>query len=125
MMAYTINYTNANKYVKKIIGAVAILPMFLPTITYGFAIIYSFGKQGLVTKILGIQLFDIYGYKGLLPGYLIYTLPISFMLINNTILYLDKKFMIVSRVMGDNKLNTLWMTILRPLAGTFTCSVIQ
>ena len=125
MMAYTINYTNANKYIKNIIKAVAVLPMFLPTITYGFAIIYSFGKQGLVTKILGRQLFDIYGYKGLLIGYLIYTLPISFMLINNTILYLDKKFMIVSRVMGDNKLNTLWITILRPLVGTFTCSVIQ
>ena len=28
------------------VQAVATLPMFLPTITYGFAIIYSFGKQG-------------------------------------------------------------------------------
>lgn len=125
IMAYTINYTNTNKYIKKIIGAIAVLPMFLPTITYGFAIIYSFGKQGLITKLLGFQLFDIYGYKGLLMGYLIYTIPISFMLINNTIMYIDKKFMIVSRVMGDNKLSTLWITILRPLVGTFACSVIQ
>ncbi|MFR6185481.1 MAG: hypothetical protein ACLUJG_07960 [Lawsonibacter sp.] len=29
------------------------LPMFLPTITYGFAIIYSFGKQGLITQPAG------------------------------------------------------------------------
>lgn len=125
ILAYTINYTNSNKYIKKIIGTIAVLPMFLPTITYGFAIIYSFGKQGFVTKILGRQLFDIYGYKGLLMGYLIYTIPISFMLINNTMLYLDKKFMIVSRVMGDNKFKTLWITILRPLMGTFVCSVTQ
>lgn len=38
--------------------------MFLPTITYGFAIIYSFGKQGLLTRLLGRQFFDIYGFAG-------------------------------------------------------------
>lgn len=38
--------------------------MFLPTITYGFAIIYSFGKQGLLTRLLGRQFFDIYGFGG-------------------------------------------------------------
>ena len=48
--------------------------MLLPTITYGFAIIYSFGKQGLLTRILGFQLFDIYGFWGPLLG----TLAASF-----------------------------------------------
>lgn len=38
---------------KRLITSVATLPMFLPTITYGFAIIYSFGKQGLITRLLG------------------------------------------------------------------------
>ena len=51
----------------------AVAPMLLPTITYGFAIIYSFGKQGLLTRILGFQLFDIYGFWGLLLGCLLYT----------------------------------------------------
>jgi len=64
--------------------------MLLPTITYGFAIIYSFGKQGLLTKLFGRQIFDIYGFKGLVLGYVIYTLPIAFILINNTMLYIDK-----------------------------------
>ena len=45
--------------------------MFLPTITYGFAIIYSFGKQGLITRLLGHQIFNIYGFGGLLLGYVI------------------------------------------------------
>lgn len=52
--------------------------MFLPTITYGFAIIYSFGKQGLITRLLGRQLFDIYGFFGLMVGYVIYTIPVAF-----------------------------------------------
>ena len=74
--------------------------MLLPTITYGFAIIYSFGKQGLITKLFGKQIFDIYGFKGLVLGYVIYTLPIAFILINNTMLYIDKSFITVSRIIG-------------------------
>lgn len=125
VMAYTINYTNLSEKYKKAVKALAVLPMLLPTITYGFAIIYSFGKQGLFTKLIGRQLFDIYGISGLLIGYVIYTLPVSFMLINNTMEYIDKKFMVVSRVMGDGHLSTFKETILRPLVGTLAVSFIQ
>ena len=103
----------------------AVLPMLLPTITYGFAIIYSFGKQGLLTKLFGRQLFDIYGFNGLLFGYVIYTLPISFMLILNTMGFIDKKFMVVSRVMGDRPGQTFLQTIMRPLLGTLAASFVQ
>ena len=124
-LAYTIHYTNINAKFKEGIEKAAVLPMFLPTLTYGFAIIYSFGKQGFLTKLFGRQLFDIYGFNGLLIGYIIYTLPVSFLLIHNTMGYIDKKFMIVSRIMGDNRVSTFMMIIFRPLAGTLMASFIQ
>ena len=124
-LAYTIHYTNINAKFKKGIEKAAVLPMFLPTLTYGFAIIYSFGKQGFLTKLFGRQLFDIYGFNGLLIGYIIYTLPVSFLLIHNSMGYIDKKFMIVSRIMGDNRVSTFMMIIFRPLAGTLMASFIQ
>lgn len=124
-MAYSIQYTNLPGKFKAIIRTLAVLPMLLPTITYGFAIIYSFGKQGVLTKLFGRQLFDIYGFNGLLFGYVIYTLPISFMLILNTMGFIDKKFMIVSRVMGDKPVQTFWQTIIRPLLGTLAASMVQ
>ena len=124
-MSYTIQYTNVDKKVKKIIKLSCTLPMLLPTITYGFAIIYSFGKQGLLTKIFGKQLFEIYGFNGLVLGFVIYTLPIAFILINNTMLYIDKKFMIVSKIMGDNGFKTFKNTLLKPLLGTLAASFIQ
>lgn len=124
-LVYTIHYTNINAKFKKGSEKAAVLPMFLPTLTYGFAIIYSFGKQGFLTKLFGRQLFDIYGFNGLLIGYIIYTLPVSFLLIHNTMGYIDKKFMIVSRIMGDNRVSTFMMTIFRPLAGTLMASFIQ
>ena len=125
IVAYTLNYTNMFKGLKRIINNVSMLPMLLPTITYGFAIIYSFGKQGLLTKLFGTQLFEIYGFNGLLLGYVIYTLPISFMLIDNTMRFIDKKYMIVSRIMGDNGFSTFWITVVRPLLGTLAASFIQ
>lgn len=125
ILAYSIHFTNIHPRAKKVIRALAVMPMLLPTITYGFAIIYSLGKQGLLTRLFGKQLFDIYGLSGLLIGYVIYTLPISFMLINNTMSYIDKKYLIVSRVMGDSAKRTFVQTILRPLSGTLAASIIQ
>ena len=124
-LAYSIQYTNLSRRFKSVIRTLAVLPMLLPTITYGFAIIYSFGKQGLLTKLFGRQLFDIYGFNGQLFGYVIYTLPISFMLILNTMGFIDKKFMVVSRVMGDSPIRTFWQTIIRPLLGTLAASFVQ
>ena len=99
--------------------------MFLPTITYGFAIIYSFGKQGLITRLLGHQIFNIYGFGGLLLGYVIYTVPVAFLLIHNTMGYVDKKTLVVSKAMGDGHLSTFWIAILRPLLGTLAGAFIQ
>lgn len=58
LLAYTVNCTNVPKGLKKAVTLLTQMPMLLPTITYGFAIIYSFGRQGLLTELLGFQPFD-------------------------------------------------------------------
>ncbi|WP_378956504.1 ABC transporter permease subunit [Pelosinus sp. sgz500959] len=118
ILAYAVHCTNIYKPVKRFIKVGILIPMLLPTITYGFAIIYSFGKQGLLTQLFGRELLSIYGMNGLLIGYVIYTLPSAFLLINNSFGYIDKKFMIVSTLMGDGALRSFTNTIIRPLIGT-------
>lgn len=126
IVAYAVNMTHIPKWLKKTLYMLAQFPMLLPTITYGFVIIYTFGKQGLLTQIIGVQIFsDIYGFKGLLLGYTLYTLPICFILINNTFKYLDKKFVVVSIVMQDSAWRRCRTTLLRPLLGTFAAALIQ
>ena len=49
ILSYTIHYTNVPGGLKGFIRLAAVIPMLLPTITYGFAIIYSFGKRILGT----------------------------------------------------------------------------
>lgn len=126
ILAYTVHWTNLPKGFKQFIKLAALFPMLLPTVTYGFTIIYTFGKQGLLTQIIGFQLFEeIYGFYGMWLGYTIYTLPIAFLLLNNTFQYLDKKFVIVSELMGDSHLRQFDMTVIRPLIGTFAAALIQ
>ncbi|MDE4454861.1 ABC transporter permease subunit [Psychrobacter sp. DAB_AL62B] len=126
VLAYTVHWTNLPKGFKQFIKLAALFPMLLPTVTYGFAIIYTFGKQGLLTQIIGFQLFEeIYGFYGMWLGYTIYTLPIAFLLLNNTFQYLDKKFVIVSELMGDSHLRQFDITVIRPLIGTFAAALIQ
>ncbi|AIQ34154.1 iron ABC transporter permease [Paenibacillus sp. FSL R5-0345] len=118
ILAYTIHCTRIYRPLKSIIRTGILIPMLLPTITYGFAIMYSFGNQGLITKILGRNLFEIYGFNGLLIGYVIYTLPSAFLLIHNSFKYIDKKFIVVSKLMGDGTVRSFMNTIVRPLWGT-------
>ncbi|WP_349019115.1 extracellular solute-binding protein [Niallia taxi] len=118
VLAYSVHCTKMFPPIQKIIRIGILIPMLLPTITYGFAIIYSFGKQGLLTKIFGTELFHIYGFNGLLLGYVIYTIPPAFLLINNAMMQVDKKYMIVSKLMGDGVLRSFNNTVLRPLIGT-------
>lgn len=125
IIAYTECFTNIPTWLKKTIRTLAVFPMLLPTITYGFAIIYSFGKTGLLTKLFGHQLFDFYGFNGLTFCYIIYTLPIAFTLFRNSMMYIDKHFIIVCRVMGDNAIKCFYTSVIRPLFSTFAISVIQ
>lgn len=123
--AIGINFTNINKYIKKFVSVIFVLPMFLPTITYGFAIMYSFGKQGYVSKFFGRTLFDIYGIAGLILGFFLYTIPVSFILINNGMKYVDKKYSLVSTLLKDNGFKNFMISVLRPLRFTIVISIIQ
>jgi len=118
VLAYSIQCTRMFQPLKKAVRIGILVPMLLPTITYGFAIIYSFGKQGLLTNIFGGELFNIYGFNGLLLGYVIYTIPPAFLLIHNSFMQVDKKYMIVSKLMGDGVFRSFNTTVLRPLIGT-------
>lgn len=115
--AYGLTFSNVHPKVKRLMHVVLLLPLFLPSITYGFAVIYSFGRMGLVSQLVGQLPFSIYGFWGLLITDIVYTLPPAFLVLYNAFRYVDRRFVIVSRVMGDSPLRTFWQTALRPTLG--------
>lgn len=124
MLAYGLHMTRIHSRIKELLQLVIMMPMFLPSITYGFAVIYSFGKQGLITKLIDTQLFPIYGFWGLLISYVIYTLPPAFLVLYNGFFYIDKNFITVSKLMGDSWFRTFMITSVRPLAGSIMAAFI-
>lgn len=49
----------------------------------------------------------------------------SFLLVSVTMEYIDKKFSVVSRIMGDKPWQTFVGTVARPLSGTLAASFVQ
>jgi len=117
-LAYALHFTTMNRTVKKLVHVGITLPMLLPTITYGFVLIYTFGNQGIVTKLLGQPIVAIYGFNGLLIGYVLYTLPVAFILMQNSMQYIDKRFLLVSMLMHDKPSRRFYHTVFRPMIGT-------
>lgn len=118
LLAYAVHFTTMHRHAKKLVQIGITLPMLLPTITYGFVLIYTFGNQGILTKLVGQPLFTIYGYNGLVLGYVLYTLPVAFILMQNSMQYIDKRFLLVSILMHDHSLRRFYHTVFRPMLGT-------
>ncbi|MEK5230951.1 ABC transporter permease subunit [Lysinibacillus sp. FSL K6-0232] len=118
LLAYSVHFTTMHRQTKRLVQIGITLPMLLPTITYGFVLIYTFGNQGIVTRLLGQPLFTIYGYNGLMIGYVLYTMPVAFILMQNSMQYIDKRFLLVSMLMHDTALRRFYHTIFRPMIGT-------
>lgn len=118
ILAYAVHFTRMKRWVRKTIQVGITLPMLLPTITYGFVLMYTFGNQGTLTQMIGKPLFSIYGFNGLLIGYVLYTLPIAFVLISNVMQYVDRQFIYVSYLMNDRPIRRFYHTVFRPIVGT-------
>ncbi|WP_347723599.1 ABC transporter permease subunit [Lysinibacillus capsici] len=117
-LAYAVHFTTMHRHTKKLVQIGITLPMLLPTITYGFVLIYTFGNQGILTKLVGQPLFTVYGYNGLVIGYVLYTLPVAFILMQNSMQYIDKRFLLVSILMHDQPMRRFYHTVYRPMVGT-------
>ncbi len=122
--AYGLHFSRIRPSIKKVIQIIVLLPLFLPSITYGFAVIYSFGRLGLVSQLLAPPPFSIYGFWGLLIADVIYTLPPAFLILYNALFYVDRNFITVSKLMGDSPTQTFYMTAVRPVVGSLLSAFI-
>jgi len=124
-LAYGMNFTNVPSGLKHVTNQLIIFPMLLPTITYGFVLVYSFGKQGLWSRLLHGEFVSIYGSNGVVLGLLIYSLPVTFILMNDAMRYIDKRYLIVSRLLKDNFWQGVKLSVLKPLTKVFGVAFVQ
>ena len=96
--AYVIQF-KLEKRQQKFFRFFAILPMLLPSITYGIVIIFLFGKAGIFTRLLGFQL-PIYGPLGIIMGSFFYAFPTAFLLLSQAFANIDARHLEAAITIG-------------------------
>ncbi len=104
-------------YGKSIIEAIFLLPLVLPPTVVGFGLLYLFGKNGLIGKLL-IDWFDfqiVFTWYGALLASIVVSFPLMYQSASAAFQQYDINLENAARTMGKTKWQVFW-TISFPLA---------
>ena len=104
LFAYGITRTNMK--FKGFYRYVAMVPLFLPTMVHGMALIYIFGKMGFVTKY-GVDI-GLYGKTGIILAEIFYTFPQAFLVLIVALQSADNRLYEAASVLGSNPVKTFF-----------------
>jgi len=66
---------------KALLRGMAYAPLFTPSMTHGIALVYLLGRQGIVTRTLGLNI-SIYGFYGIVLAETVYIFPVIFFMLS-------------------------------------------
>ncbi len=98
---------------------VGYVPLFLPSITQGVALVYLLGRQGLLTRALGHTPFELYGKWGILIAMVIYLFPILFMFFRLNLNRSDQRLYEFSYLCGVSDIKQFFLITLKQQRYTF------
>ncbi|UED76479.1 putative 2-aminoethylphosphonate ABC transporter permease subunit [Brevibacillus sp. DP1.3A] len=92
---------------KRVFRAIALLPLFAPTMMHGIALTYLFGNQGLVTTgIFGLLPFqwdiDLYGQVGIILAEIVYVFPQAYLILAVSLAFADYQLYEAADTLGAN-----------------------
>jgi ABC-type Fe3+ transport system, permease component len=87
---------------KSVFSGMVKIPMMIPSISHGIGLIILFGNSGIITQVLNIKM-SIYGFKGIVIGAVLYTLPIAVIMISDLLNYEDKSSYEAADILGVPK----------------------
>lgn len=98
ILAFTLNRTNIKR--RALLKVMLTLPMLIPSISLGLGLINLFGKNGIISSVFG---FNILGSKGIILGSILYSFPVSFLMLDDGFNYIDNTMYDTAKVLGLNK----------------------
>lgn len=109
-LAYAYGLRRANTPLKWLFRAIAMIPLFAPTMMHGIGLVYLFGNKGVVTG-LGIDI-NLYGAVGIILAQIIYIFPQIFLILDIALSSTDYRLYEASKAMGISKIREfLYVTI--------------
>jgi iron(III) transport system permease protein len=118
---------------KAVFHTLAMMPLFAPTLLNGIALVYLFGKKGLVTTglfglIPGVDI-GLYGPVGIIISEVIYTFPQAYLILSIALRMTDARLYEASESLGAPRWRTFF-TVTLPgikygmLSAVFVCFVL-
>ncbi|WP_084748617.1 putative 2-aminoethylphosphonate ABC transporter permease subunit [Clostridium mediterraneense] len=102
-LAYSYGLRRANIKLKWLFRAIAMLPLFAPTMMHGIGLVYLFGNKGIVTQYLRIDI-GLYGAIGIILAQIIYVFPQIFLILDVALSSTDYRLYEASKTMGVSKI---------------------
>ena len=100
---------------KKILSAIAILPIISPPFLIGLSAILLFGRSGLITRdLLGMKNAEIYGFHGLVLVQVLTFFPVAFLMLVGLLKQIDPSVEEASRDLGASRWQ-VFTTVTLPL----------
>jgi iron(III) transport system permease protein len=113
IFAYAATYVKMKH--KKLLSAIAILPIISPPFLIGLSAILLFGRSGLITRgLLGMQNAEIYGFHGLVLVQVLTFFPVAYLMLVGLLKQIDPSVEEAARDLGASRWQ-VFKTVTLPL----------
>lgn len=113
--------------------ALAMMPLFAPTLLNGIALVYLFGRKGLITRgffgaLPGIDI-DLYGPVGIIISEVLFTFPQAVLILSIALTMTDARLYEAAESLGAGRMRTFF-TVTLPgvryglLSAVFVCFIL-
>lgn len=103
------------RWMRRPLRVVILMPLVAPPVIFGISLIILLGRRGLVTNLLGLQGWDIYGWSGVILAQVLTFLPLAVLLMENVLIAMNPNLEETARDLGASEWTAL-RTIIVPLS---------
>lgn len=113
---YAYSLTRTCMAIKPVLRAIGLIPLYVPSVAQGIALVYLFGNKGLVTTgffgaVPGVDI-GLYGPVGIILGEVAYCFPQAVLILTVALTLADARLYEASASLGASRLRTLWTVTL-------------
>lgn len=121
-LAFAIHRSNIRW--KSVFAVLFTVPMLIPSISHGMGLVQLFGDNGILTNLLGINI-DLYGYRGIVMGSVLYSFPVAFLMFQDSLQYEDFTVYEAAGVLGLSAWRQFVTITLPGMRRTFVSAVLS